>query len=256
MQPNPSPAAFATRCAHLLATPKLAHAAAALSLSPAAAKTALREAIQSGFFRLVQHPAHASTILYQPTAKAAGLPAPTAPLVLRSNASRGAIFRALMRAEIVFSDPVAEWCSTIEAERWMASHDIPQRGHSAPLIRPARDGAWEIFEVLLPSESAESALMRIARRWVPLTDSGEKFTVHLSTPRAAAPAFQELLDEAMPGSAAHRRIAEIDAAISAGGDAIELAGQRVRAQRELAQAEVNTPGVPGFIAPHVLALTV
>jgi hypothetical protein len=260
IEPNPSPdaAALAHTAARLLLVLTPTQAAALLDAPPAVAKNTLRDGQRRGLFRAILNPSNrGGSLVYQPTGKAANAAASHAPFSLRSNAPSSSIFRALMRAEIVAEEPRAAWLSHAETATQLAARGIAQRGH-APVLMRADGGSFTAYETILPTEEPDAALMRVARRWLPILDAedGTPICVQIATSRAAASGVQVALDAAFPGGAAARHLAEIDREILEGGDRFALAAERVAAQRAIEDAGAEDDASLPFLSLHVLPLAV
>lgn len=218
---------------HCCTTPM--YAAIALCCSRDAAASALREASSVGLLRRTLLPGMGTTPCYQPTSKAADVPARLAPKFLRAGLPEPGRWRGVLRGGIVFQAPPGHTFLTAQMSASLsAEFAIPHRGYAEPLI--AREGTdrHHIYALITPQEatkSAESAIANACLRWLPLLEQGNALLHFVTLSGRAADALQSALSEHLPvPDNAVRELAELDARVASdvtGAARIRLASRRV-----------------------------
>lgn len=213
-------------------------AARALDCSPDAARAALKLAADAGYLRAALLPGLGNKIVYQPTAKAAGLRAGIVPKFLRAGLPAEARLRGLLRGFVRFvTRPELSFLPTAEQSELCRRYGVPLRGHARALV--GLDGAHVHIFVTITNDGPAATIECAASRWLPLLDAGAA-TLHFVAPVGSpAGALRDTL-AAMSGGDLRAELAALDAQITA--DRSGLAAIKLAAPRAALAAEIAAGG--------------
>lgn len=240
-------------CAQLECCTTAEHMARALDCSLDVARDQLNSLIDAGHFRQLRAPNFGNKLIYQPTAKAAGLTGAQVPKFLRSGLPVDARLRGLLRGFICFDRHRDLWFlpAAAHAKLCDALH-IPTQGHARPLIG-IDGGHRHIYVPVLASQTLFAAAESAYSRWFPLLERGTS-TLHF----VAFPEVATTLRAALGGNkesdgwrdAISAELSRIDQEIASDGSslaALRLAGRRQALLAELdADPVALAPDFPGI----------
>lgn len=235
----------ARHCAEVEACTTAELAARALDCSPEAARTALKFAAESGYFRPLSVRGLGNKICYQPTPKAAGIRGANHPKFLRAGLAPAARWRGLLRGFARFAGrPELVYLSAAEQAVLCQHHGISERGHARALVGVDEQQREHIFIPLLKSDTPIAAIEAAADRWLPLLEP--RATLHLvAAAGEAAEAVRTALCVLLPPlpiAALQDQLARVDAQMA--GDPTGVAAVRLAAERAALNQKIITTPLP------------
>lgn len=237
---------LAAECARVECCTSIQLAAATLNCSPETTRAALAYGCEAGYFRQLLAPGFGNKIMYQPTAKAAGIKGNDVPRFIRAGLAQEVRVRGALRGYIRFAAyPDLAYLSAAEQDELCSTHGIPCRGFARALL--GSDGEnTHIFVPLTPADKPFAAVESASFRWLPLLESGAAtlhFVALAGAPADAARAALTALAPAASGADLHAELARIDSEIAA--DKTGLAALRLWGRKAELIAEIDaTP--PNF----------
>jgi len=215
-----------------------------LSASLSVALEAAHLGVSAGLFRARKLQGHGNRLVFQPTARAAGLSPATAPLSLRRAAPEETLRRALLRGAVRYAiSPDLSYLPRGEVAALYRQYGVPMRGHAPALV--GLDGAhFHLFQPVITEAGrpvAGAVECGITRHFF-LLESGCA-TLHFMTFAPHADAVQTAIAAIAPASAAdaaRAELAALEAAAAAdrlGLNYLETAGRRAALAAELEAGE-------------------
>jgi len=205
---------LASRLATLEASTTAARAANFIGCSTDQARDLLRAAAASGLMRRRFVPGFGNEILYQPTARAAGLRGKQAPKFLRAGFDPAAVQRGLLRGAILFSKPDSVFIPAFDLDAFCSDKSIPVRGHARPLLACCEEHSYEIFAPVLAADADPVAQVACAiSRWFPLLETGSVLRIVCFAD--VENEYCEAVSALLPAAAAQAELVRLDAEIAA-----------------------------------------
>ena len=234
-----------------------------LSFPPSTALEAAHLGVAAGLFRARKLPGHGNHLVFQPTARAAGLAPAIAPLSLRRAAPPDTLRRSLIRGSVRYGiRPDLSYLTRGEVSALYRQYGVPTCGHAPALV--GLDGAhFHLFQPVInevgrpPTRTVETT---IARHFL-LLESGCA-TLHFTTfEGGAAEAMQAAIAAKAPVSAATTARVELtalDAEVAAdrtGLRRLDTAGRRAALTAKIEAAEQGDGDLYPWLDRDVVGVT-
>lgn len=248
MQPFDAIKEHAHACALAEACTTADIAAQALSCTLDEARSALKYAADSGYFRATLLPGLGNKIVYQPTAKAIHFSGRVVPKFLRAGIAEETRRRGLLRGFVRFSArPKQCFFATAGQTALCKKHGIAERGHARALIGYAGANSHDIFVPVLKLEKPIAAIESACFRWLPLLESGIA-TLHFVSESDTAAMLRDALNALAPPPAdvrARDALAALDAEIAADKSGLAVLKNATRRAALVLEIEAKAEGGAG-----------